>query len=117
MLLPPRRPLLRVTKADAVTVVRLTDTDLEEGNVHAVAEELSVLAAGRPVPRLELDLAEVRFLSSTALGRFVGLHTRLRAAGGRLVLANVSRLAYELFAVSRLDQVLDVRRASAALAS
>jgi hypothetical protein len=34
----------------------------------------------------------------------------VRAAGGELVLLNVAGVVYEVFAVTRLDQFLDVRR-------
>jgi anti-anti-sigma factor len=61
-------------------------------------------------PRLWLDLARVRFLTSTVLGQLVGLHRRVRAAGGELTLLNVAGDVYEVFVVTRLHQLLDVRR-------
>jgi anti-anti-sigma factor len=105
----PPRPLLRVEEIDGVTVVKFTTDDLGETNIQAVVEELFALAEGRAVPRLRLDLGEVRFLTSTALNSFVALHKRLQAHGGQLVLVNVTEAVYEIFDVSRLHQLLDVQ--------
>jgi anti-anti-sigma regulatory factor len=44
------------------------------------------------------------------LGKLVGLHKRVRAAGGELTLLNVAGVVYEVFEVTRLHQFLDVRR-------
>jgi hypothetical protein len=38
------------------------------------------------------------------------LNTWVRASGGRLVVDKVGERAYEVFAVARLTEVLDVRR-------
>ncbi len=59
---------------------------------------------------LHLDLAAVRFLSSTGLGKLVGLHHRVAARGGRLTLTRVSPLVYEVFEITRLVRLLDVHR-------
>ena len=50
-----------------------------------------------------------------ALGKFVALHKRVRAGGGRLALVNVVDTVYEVFAVTRLNQVLDVRPAASGI--
>lgn len=59
-------------------------------------------------PGLVLDLSAVSFLSSTALSRFVVLDRELRAGGGRLSLVNVRPDVRRVFAVTRLDELLDV---------
>jgi anti-sigma B factor antagonist len=109
MPLRPNRPPLRVEERDGLTVVKLTTDELGEENAGAVGEELSALAGRAAYPRLLLDLAEVRYLTSTGLGLFVALHHRARAAGGALSLANVSGPVREVFEVTRLTQLLDVR--------
>ena len=106
-------PLLQVAQAGEVTLATITTPELGELNVHAVAAELSRLVGGRTRPRLRLDLGQVRYLTSTALGRLVALHKRVRAAGGALVLANVTDPVYEVICLTRLHEVLDVRRPDA----
>jgi anti-anti-sigma factor len=83
---------------------------LTEADAEALDQELAVLrtAAG---PGLALDLSAVEFLSSTALARFVGLDRELRAAGGRLSLVNLRPNVRQVFAVARLDRLLDVQAA------
>src|SRR4051812_41831819 len=61
-------------------------------------------------PTLVLDLGAVAAPTAGGLGQLVGLHRRLRAGGGRLVLCNVGARAYEVFEVTRLTELLDVRR-------
>jgi anti-anti-sigma factor len=103
-------PLLHVRQAGDLTLATVLTPDLSEANAEALGEELSRLLEGAARPRLRLDLARVRFLTSTVLGQLVGLHKRVRAAGGELVLLNVAGVVYRVFEVTRLDQLLDVRR-------
>ena len=94
-------------------VVRFTGCgSLSEYNSEAVGAELSRLAEGRPGLHLRLELAAIRYATSTALGKLVGLHRRLRAAGGRLVLCGPSPAVAEVLGVTRLDTILEVAPAA-----
>jgi anti-sigma B factor antagonist len=103
-------PLLHARQDGGLTLATVLATHLSEANAEELSEELSRLLGGAARPRLRLDLARVRFLTSTVLGKLVALHKRVRAAGGELVLLNVAGVVYEVFEVTRLDQLLDVRR-------
>jgi anti-anti-sigma regulatory factor len=59
--------------------------------------------------RLRLDFAQVEDLTGNVLARLVALHTNVRAAGGELTLENLAPAAYELFEVTRLTSVLNIR--------
>jgi anti-anti-sigma regulatory factor len=59
---------------------------------------------------LALDLGEVGVPTAGTLGRLVALHHRLLASGGRLVLCNVGPRAFAVFELTRLTDLLDVRR-------
>jgi anti-anti-sigma factor len=76
-----------------------------------IARQLLRVLETQRRPTLVLDLAGVEYLTAAALGRLVVLHLRARAEGTRLVLANVSPLPHEVFAVTRLDALFEVRRA------
>jgi anti-anti-sigma factor len=102
-------PLLRARRAGDLTLATVLAAHLSEANAEELGKELSRLAEGSAPPRLRLDLARVRSLTSTVLGKLVGLHKRVRAAGGELTLLNVAGVVYEVFEVTRLHQVLDVR--------
>ncbi|HEX4612833.1 MAG TPA: STAS domain-containing protein [Urbifossiella sp.] len=75
-------------------------------NAEALDRELADIRAAAG-PGLALDLSAVEFLSSTALSRFVTLDRQLKAAGGRLSLLNVRPDVRRVFAVTRLDALLD----------
>jgi anti-anti-sigma factor len=80
---------------------------LTEANADEFGRELDALArAARP--DLVLDLAAVEFLSSAVLTRLLGLDRQLRAGGGRLSLVNLRPMVREVFAMTRLDDVLEV---------
>jgi anti-anti-sigma factor len=95
-----------------VTVVyRLCRRTVREPEVDGVAGQFLPVARRRGSCTLVLDFSGVDFLTAAALGRLVALHSRLRDAGGRLVLANLSTELREVFGVAGLDAVLDVRGA------
>lgn len=109
----PSQSFSVVKAAEQVAWVRLTLPNLDDGVAEAVGPELQALAEQLAGVELRLDMDEVDYLGSTALGKLVVLHKKLAAAGGRLVLVNVNDFPYELFQVTRLNEVLDVRRKGA----
>jgi anti-anti-sigma factor len=117
MMSPRPAPLVHARKAGDVTLATVLTPDLHEANAEDLGEELFRLGEGVARPRLRLDLAQVTFLTSTVLGKLVCLHKRVRAAGGELVLLNVTGYVYEVFELTRLHQFLDVRRPPRAAAS
>lgn len=64
------------------------------------------LAANRK--NVVVDLSNVAFLDSSALGAFVAAHHSLDAAGATLALAGPSRHLTRILALTRIDQVLAV---------
>jgi anti-sigma B factor antagonist len=67
------------------------------------AQALERAPGGAPVV---LDLAQVSFLDSTALGSIVGLLRRVREAGGDLRVVLPSGPALRIFEITGLDAVL-----------
>jgi anti-sigma B factor antagonist len=61
-------------------------------------------------PQMHVDLGEVEILTSVALEVLIALRSRLRAAGGQLVLRNLTPGVHEIFQVTRLDQLFDIRQ-------
>lgn len=100
-----------VKEVGDVTEVRFTGAmafdDLKSQDLAPQILELT----GQGCRELRLDLGKVYYLGSEGLAQFVGLHKRLRASGGQLVLRNVPPPVYELFEITRLHTFLDVRRA------
>ena len=101
--------LLRVTEEHGRTTARFADCkSLNEDNAEAVARELGALVTGRDRPLLTLDLGQIDFLTSVVLGKFVALNGKVRATGGRLDLVNLTPTVRQVFAVTRLDRVLNI---------
>jgi anti-anti-sigma factor len=110
--MPDRRALVEARHEPARTVARLACARLTEDNTPAVSQELKSLAESAAGGHLVLDCSNVEYLNSTALSVLLGVHKRLRAVGGRLVLANLHPLVAEVFAVTRLDTVFELHTAA-----
>jgi len=79
-------------------------------DVQAFGERLLKLAEGPGRHDLYLDFGRLECLTGRALGMLVALHKELAAADGRLVLYNVSGPVYEVFTITRLHTVFDIRQ-------
>jgi anti-anti-sigma factor len=93
------------------TVLRFTGgrVMLDEENAAAAGEHLLAFAEGLQAGRLLLDFGNVAYLSSTALGLLLRLRKALHARGGRLTLCNLAPQVYEVFEVTRLHTLFDIR--------
>ena len=91
---------------------RLEARRLAEWDAEAALAALLGLARGSRGRELRLDLSGLEYVASTGLGVFVALNREVRASGGRLCLLNVRPPVYEVFALTRLTSVLDVRAAA-----
>jgi len=74
---------------------------------NVIAAELHGLI-GNPEGRLILDFGNVRFIQGLELGTLVILHARMKAAGGRLTIINVQPQIYEVFALTGLNQLIEI---------
>jgi anti-sigma B factor antagonist len=83
---------------------------LDEGNTKLLEDELSRLVVDQGRSRLVVDLGNVSYLTSSTLAAFLALHKRLWAMGGRLVLANPQAYVEEVFLITSLDRILDIRK-------
>jgi anti-anti-sigma factor len=104
-------PLLHVEQDGDHIVAKINATVLDEITAQAVAAELFRLVEDRARPHLRLDLSGVRYLTSTTLAKFLLLDRRVRAAGGDLVLADATAPVYEIFRITHLLEIFDVRPA------
>jgi anti-anti-sigma factor len=100
-----------VEEVGDVTEVRFAGpTELDDArSMDLVPRLLELASTGNRC--LHVDLGNVRYVSSGGLGQFVGLHKRLRAQGAQLVLRNVPPEVYEVFEITRLHTIMDIRPA------
>ncbi len=105
----PQTPPLQAQPVPDGTLVRFPCADFDELTTSGITDALYDLALSHGQPSLYLDLDEVQYLASVTMGRLVVLDKRLRDAGGRLHLCNLNPKVYDVFRVSRLTLLLDVR--------
>ena len=101
---------LAVTEVGPVTVVRFADRRiLDDANIQEIGQELYQLVDEEGCDRLLLNLCDVDFLASSALGKLITLQRKMKARGGVLKLSNVRPEIYEVFAITRLNAKFDIR--------
>jgi anti-anti-sigma factor len=108
-----RRPYTDEENTEYVTVVHFAGDQvfLSEENYPSTHDQLVAVAEQPGRSPLVLDMSNVASVSSMALGMLVKLHKRWLAAGRRLTLCNLSPQVYDVFPVTRLDMVLNLRPA------
>ena len=110
MVTPISAPSLKVSYPHPDhSILRFTGCDtFDEHNAPAVGKQLSLLPDALTGGHVVLDLGDIRYVTSTALGTIIAFNRRIRSAGGRLALANVGALLLEILTVTRLDQLLEI---------
>jgi anti-sigma B factor antagonist len=101
---------LELSEVGDVTVVRFVDRKiLDEGNIQEVGQELFSLVEEDQRQKILLNFSTVDFLSSAALGKLITLDKKVKASGGHLKLSNIRPNIYEVFTITRLDKLFDIR--------
>jgi len=59
--------------------------------------------------KIVLDFSNVEYLSSAALGKLITLDKKVKSAKGKLRLCNIRPDIYEVFAITRLNKLFDIR--------
>ncbi len=86
----PQCPWLAEELIGNVTVVSFTNPELvEEDAICVMGQRLMSLVESSQGQRIVLNLSSVERVSTMMLSKFVALHTKLRATGGRMVLCGV----------------------------
>ncbi|MFW6132719.1 MAG: STAS domain-containing protein [Planctomycetota bacterium] len=104
-----QEPRLNVSVEDGVTVVRFTDEKiLDEMSISEIGQQLNALCAEADRPRIVLDFTGVSHMSSSALGMLITLHKHVREKNGHLRMANIHPTIYEVFVITRLNEIFQV---------
>jgi anti-sigma B factor antagonist len=101
---------LTVSDVGDVTVVRFVDRKiLDELNIQELGQELFQLVEEDNKTRLLLNFQHVEFLSSAALGKLITLDKKVKAHGGKMKLSNIRPEIYEVFAITKLNKLFDIK--------
>ena len=100
---------IEVTKVDGVTVVRFVDRRiLDATNIEELGAELIGLVEADNRKKLLLNFTDVEFLSSATLNQLIVLEKRVKDAKGSLKLSNLRPEIYEVFVITRLNQLFEI---------
>jgi anti-sigma B factor antagonist len=106
---------LRLSEIGDVTVVRFVDRRIiDEGVIQELGAELLALVERDKRESLLLSFENVEFLSSAALGKLITLDKRVKAHGGKLKLTSIRPEIFEVFTITKLDQLFEIKESEAA---
>ena len=101
---------VEVNEVGDVTVVHFRDQKIiEDLGIQELGQELFQLVEADNRKKLVLNFSSVDFLSSAALGKLITLDKKVKAQGGLLKLCNIRPEIYEVFAITRLDRLFDIK--------
>jgi len=101
---------LEVSEVGDITVVRFIDRKiLDEASIQELGQELFSLVEKERRSKLVLNFAAVEFLSSAALGKLISLNNKAKAHGGVLKMSNIRPEIYEVFAITKLNKLFDIK--------
>jgi anti-sigma B factor antagonist len=103
----------RITVEDVkgVQIVRFRESDiLDQINIQEIGEEMYSVVESTPNVRLVVDFRGVEYLSSTALGKLITLKKKVEAVKGKLRLASIKPEIMEVFKITRLDTIFDIKK-------
>ncbi|MCG8587627.1 MAG: STAS domain-containing protein [Pirellulales bacterium] len=101
---------IELTEVGEVAVVRFVDFKiLDEANIQEMGQELFHLVEQDGYKKVLLNFSNVQFLSSAALGKLITLDKKVKKAGGQLKLSNILPDIYEVFAITKLNRLFDIR--------
>jgi anti-sigma B factor antagonist len=101
---------LSVDQVGDVTVVRFRDRKIvEDLSIQQLGQEMFRLVEVDNRDKILLNFSTVDFLSSAALGKLITLDKKTKAHGGHLKLSNIRPEIYEVFAITKLNRLFDIK--------
>ena len=101
---------LDIEEVGDVTVAKFTDKKiLDENNIQMIGNQLFGLVDDDGRRKIVLDFSNVEYLSSAALGKLITMNKKVSDAGGQLRLCSIRPDIFEVFAITRLNKVFDIR--------
>ena len=102
---------LKVEELDGALVAAFSDAKiLDEAKIEQIGGELMECVTKTPNARLVLDFDGVTFMSSSMIGKLVLLHKKCKKGEVALKVCNVSDNVMEVFKITRLHRVFDIKK-------
>ncbi len=100
---------LDIEEVGDVTVAKFIDKKiLDETNIQIIGNQLFGLVDEDGRDKIVLDFSNVEYLSSAALGKLITLDKKVKAAKGKLRLCSIRPDIYEVFAITKLNQLFAI---------
>lgn len=107
--MPDSSTPVAVVEEKDVKIVEFTDSKiLDEANIEEIGAKLFELIQSAERPKLLLDFSNVDHLSSAALGKLIQANNDIRKRNGQLRLAGIKPQIYEVFTITKLDQIFKI---------
>jgi len=104
----PRR--IKINESGQVTVVTFVDSKIiDEQEILELGQELYDLVEQEGRKRIVLNFSDVEFLSSAALGKLIGFEKRAKQNSAELILTNIRPEIYEVFAITKLTKLFNIK--------
>ena len=105
---------INLTETGGITVVRFVDKKIvDSGSIEALGEELNALVTVEKRNMILLNFDGVDFMSSAALNKLISLNSKVKGAAGRLKLCCLKAEIKEVFTITKLDRIFDIRKTEA----
>ncbi len=101
-------PIISVEPRDKAIVTRVRRAELDHDSTQSFKTELKSIIAAHPELPIILDMEEVEFLPSIALGALVEIHLNLKRNGRRFALAALRPSIEEIMTLSGLNNLLQI---------
>lgn len=100
-----------VAKIGELATVRFSDKKIvDSANIEEMGDEMMSLVDKDHMKHILLNFEGVDFLSSAALNKLILLDKKVKQAGGVLRLCNLKAEILEVFTITRLNRVFDIRK-------
>ncbi len=100
---------ITVAEEGTVTIVRFVDSKIrDEDQIQVLGDELFSLVDNDNTKSLLLNFEDVEIMSSAALGKLIRLDKKVKKSEGKLKLCSICANIYEVFSITKLDQMYDI---------
>ncbi len=102
---------LAINEVEDVVVVHFRNRRIiEDLSIQELGQELFQLVETDQRKKLVLNFSSVDFLSSAALGKLITLDKKVKAHNGALKLCCIRPEIFEVFKITKLDRLFDIRK-------
>ena len=103
-----------VSESAAISVVRFKDHKIIDPEaIQQLGEELFALVEEEEREKIVLNFSGVEFLSSAALGKLIPFDNKAKRLGAKLILTNISAEIFQVFAITNLDKLFEIKDSEA----